>query len=137
MKISHIIGLIVIAIAVSIIISTAGDASRYVSFQEALEMEKKGDDSKVHVVGTLKRNEQGKIIGVHYEPTTDPNKLSFILVDENNYEQLVIASPPASMQDFYRSEKIVVEGRCKNGQFYASKILMKCPSKYEEKELKS
>jgi len=137
MKKTYLFGIIVIAIAISIVVSTAGDASQYVNFEQAVQLEKEGNTAKVHVVGSLKKDANGNVIGVYYEPTVDPNLLSFILVDENNQEQLVKANPPASMQDFYRSEKIVVEGRMKNGQFYASKILMKCPSKYEEKKLKT
>ena len=37
MKKSHIIGIFVIAIAIMIIMTTAGDASTYVSFGEAIE----------------------------------------------------------------------------------------------------
>jgi len=33
-------------------------------------------------------------------------------------------------QDFERSEKLVLIGKMSNDTFYASKILMKCPSKY-------
>jgi cytochrome c-type biogenesis protein CcmE len=137
MKKTHILGVIIIAIAVSVIISTAGNTSQYVNFKQAFDLAEKGDESKVHVVGQLKKDNNGNVIGVHYEPTIDPNMLSFILIDENNQEQLVIANPPSSMSDFYKSEKIVVEGKVKKGQFIASKILMKCPSKYEEKEVKT
>jgi cytochrome c-type biogenesis protein CcmE len=33
-------------------------------------------------------------------------------------------------QDFERSEQIVITGKYQGNQFYADKILMKCPSKY-------
>jgi cytochrome c-type biogenesis protein CcmE len=36
----------------------------------------------------------------------------------------------AKPQDFEMSEQIVVTGRAENGVFKADKILMKCPSKY-------
>jgi cytochrome c-type biogenesis protein CcmE len=36
----------------------------------------------------------------------------------------------AKPQDFERSEKLVLIGKMENDTFYASKILMKCPSKY-------
>ncbi|RZJ76982.1 MAG: cytochrome c maturation protein CcmE, partial [Flavobacterium sp.] len=35
-------------------------------------------------------------------------------------------------QDFERSEKLVLIGQMNNDTFYASKILMKCPSKYND-----
>jgi len=36
----------------------------------------------------------------------------------------------AKPQDFERSEQIVLTGKMKGDEFLASKILMKCPSKY-------
>jgi len=37
--------------------------------------------------------------------------------------------------DFLRSEKVVVNGNYQNSQFIAKKILLKCPSKYQEQKL--
>ncbi|MCS6967790.1 MAG: cytochrome c maturation protein CcmE [Cytophagales bacterium] len=137
MKKSYILGLIIIAVAVAVIISSAGDASKYVSFREAFAMAQAGDDSKVHVVGQLQRNQAGEIIGIEYDPVKDPNYLAFMMVDNNQeVHKVVCYNPPPSMQDFKRSEQIVVVGRVKEGQFIASQILMKCPSKYEDKQIK-
>ncbi|WP_448518190.1 cytochrome c maturation protein CcmE domain-containing protein [Rhodoflexus sp.] len=137
MKKSHIFGLVVIAIAVSIIISSAGEASQYVSFKEAFAMAADGNDAKVHVVGQLQRNPSGDVVGIIYDPHKDPNYLAFTMVDNNNeVHQVVCYNPPPSMQDFKRSEQVVVIGRVREGQFIASEILMKCPSKYEDGEIK-
>jgi cytochrome c-type biogenesis protein CcmE len=38
--------------------------------------------------------------------------------------------------DFERSEQIVIIGNVQKDIFVADKILMKCPSKYTEKEIK-
>jgi cytochrome c-type biogenesis protein CcmE len=35
-------------------------------------------------------------------------------------------------QDFEHAEQIVIIGKMKNGEFHASDILMKCPSKYND-----
>ena len=51
MKKSHILALIVVALGVVIVISTAGDASSYVSFNEAYELAQGGNSKKIHVVG--------------------------------------------------------------------------------------
>ena len=53
MKKTHIIAIIVIAIAIGAIISTSGSSSAYLTFDEAKAMAKNGDNSKIHVVGTL------------------------------------------------------------------------------------
>jgi cytochrome c-type biogenesis protein CcmE len=77
MKITHIIGIIVIAIAIGIIITSAGSASQYVNFKQAKEMAADGNSDKVHVVGELTKNAQGEVIGVEYDPLKDANYLAF------------------------------------------------------------
>lgn len=136
MKTSYIIALIVIGIAISIIITTAGDASSYVSFAEARELAQDGNNNKVHVVGKLQKNASGDILGMVYEPQLDANYFEFQLVDQKNEVRKVIYSSPKP-QDFERSEQIVIIGSMKNDVFICDKILMKCPSKYQETEIKS
>jgi cytochrome c-type biogenesis protein CcmE len=137
MKITHIIGIIVIAIAIGIIVSSAGNASQYVNFSQAKELSTNGNSMKVHIVGELTKDAQGQVIGVEYDPLKDANYLSFSVVDDKKMVQKVICfNPPPSMKDFTKSEKVVLIGRYDKNNFVASEILMKCPSKYEEKELK-
>ncbi|MDW7693407.1 cytochrome c maturation protein CcmE [Flammeovirgaceae bacterium SG7u.111] len=138
MKTTHIIGIVVIAVAIGIIVSTAGDASQYVTFDTAFKMAKNGDDSKIHVIGELKKDASNQVVGVNYNPLKDPNYLSFKLVDDNKEEHEVVCfNPPASMRDFEHSEKVVIIGNVQEGKFVASQILMKCPSKYEDKEVQA
>jgi cytochrome c-type biogenesis protein CcmE len=73
---------------------------------------------------------------MQYDPTLDPNYFRFLLVDEKKETQEVIYYKPKPA-DFERSEKVVVVGAMKNGRFEADKILMKCPSKYQEGEVKT
>ena len=132
MKKSHIIGIGIIAIAVMIIIITAGDASTYVSFGEARAMADNGNNKKIHVVGQLKRDNDGEVIGV--EPSPDKLSVSFIMVDNNQQEQKVFYKEPMP-SDLLRSEQVVVIGSYKNDIFIADNILLKCPSKYQEEEI--
>jgi cytochrome c-type biogenesis protein CcmE len=134
MKKSHIFGIIIIAAAISVIVSTAGDASSYVTFGEAKSLASKGNKSKIHVVGTLKKNGSAEIVGIEKSP--DLLSFKFIMVDENNVEQTVLYAQPMP-QDFHRSEQVVVVGAYHNEMFVAEKILLKCPSKYQENELKA
>ena len=136
MKKTHIIGIIIIALAIGIIMTTAGDASTYVSFSEAIELAEDGNTKKVHVVGRLKKDEAGHIVGMQYDPLKDPNYFSFILSDTNKLEQRVVYFNPKP-QDFERSEQVVITGNMKNDVFIADKILLKCPSKYTENEIKA
>lgn len=132
MKKSHIFIIIIIAAAIGIIISTAGDASTYVTFDQAYKMASSGDSKSIHVVGELKKDEQGHVVGI--VPGADRVSFSFVMVDDNKKEQVVVYSEPMP-QDFMRSEKVVVIGGYSGDTFRADKILLKCPSKYQEQKL--
>jgi len=136
MKKTHIIGIAIIAIAIAIIMSTAGDASSYVSFKEAKELASEGNNGAVHVVGRLKKDPSNHIVGMQYDPLLNPNYFTFTLVDTNRIEQQVVYFNPKP-QDFERSEQVVIIGKMKQDKFVADKILLKCPSKYVEKEIKT
>ncbi|MCE7864567.1 MAG: cytochrome c maturation protein CcmE [Bacteroidetes bacterium CHB5] len=132
MKKSHIFALVVIAAAIGIIIANTGDASTYVSFDQAYQMASTGNKTDIHVVGDLKKDANGNIVGI--EKSADKLSFSFILIDENQKEQKVYYNEPMP-PDFTRSEKVVVIGGYQNNSFVASKILLKCPSKYQEEKI--
>jgi cytochrome c-type biogenesis protein CcmE len=121
MKRGPIIGIIIIAMAIGVIISTYADSSTYGSFTEAKESQK-----ELHVVGKLSRGKE-----MFYNPQKDANYFSFYMVDNKGIECKVIFNG-TKPQDFEKSEQIVLTGEMQNGDFYASKILMKCPSKYTQ-----
>ena len=119
MKKSSIAGIIIIALAIGIIISTYADSSTYGSFADATET-----TSELHVVGQLNKQKE-----LFYDPQKDANYFSFYMMDNEGKERKVVfgGSKP---QDFERSEQIVLTGKMIGNEFHASKILMKCPSKY-------
>ncbi len=121
MKKSSIIGLLVIAIAIGVIISTYADSSTYGNFTEA---QKTGEE--IHVVGHLEKDK-----ALIYDPKTDANYFSFYMKDVEGKACKVVFNG-TKPQDFERSEQIVLTGEMKGSEFHASKILMKCPSKYTE-----
>lgn len=129
MKKIHIIGLVAIAVGVGIIVSSAGDASSYVDFTEAKALAVKGDDQKIHIVGALTKDMGGNVVGVY--PSPDKTSFYFTLVDDNGFKQKIYHNAPEP-QDFRRSEKVVIIGSYHEDLFVAEKILLKCPSKYEE-----
>lgn len=132
MKKSHILIIIVIAAAIGILMSTAGDASTYVGFNEAYQIAKTGNKKEIHVVGQLKKDQSGNVIGI--QPGIDRVSFSFLMVDDNGREQKVEYNQPMP-QDFQKSEKVVVIGSYHGEMFKASKILLKCPSKYQEQKV--
>ena len=135
MKKGHIIGLCIIAVAIAIIMTSIGDASSYESFTTAKEMKRDGDDKAIHVVGQLKKDASGEVTGLNVRE--DKVSFTFMLVDNEGVEQEVFYNEPVPA-DFTRSESVVVIGSYKNDEiFIADKILMKCPSKYQETEVQA
>lgn len=132
MKKSYLLAIAIIAVAIIIIISTAGDASTYVNFDEAYQLASTGSSTQVHVVGQLPKDAAGHVTGI--EKSADNLSFSFTLIDDNNKEQKVFYNEPMP-PDFTRSEKVVVIGSYQNDTFVAKKILLKCPSKYQEQKL--
>ncbi len=131
MKTRYIVPIVVIAIAVVIIMMMAGDASSYVTFKEAKALSIKGSDKSIHVVGELTRDTDGEIVGI----VESPDKLSFKfqMIDENGFVQQVLHSNPIPT-DFAKSEQVVIIGAYNKENFIAEKILLKCPSKYQEEQ---
>jgi cytochrome c-type biogenesis protein CcmE len=127
MKKSSIIIIVLIALAIGAIISTSADASSYENFAVATE----NPGKEFHVVGTLNRQKEK-----YFDPKKDANYFSFYLIDEKGQEQKVVYHAPEPA-DFERSEKIVIIGKMENDHFEASKILLKCPSKYTDNQVQS
>lgn len=124
MKKSSIAGIIIIALAVGIIISTYADSSTYGSFTDA-----KKSESELHVVGQLNKEKE-----LFYNPQQDANYFAFYMRDNQGMESKVVFNG-SKPQDFERSEQIVLTGKMIGNEFHASKILMKCPSKYTQDEV--
>lgn len=122
MKKSHIIAIIVIALAIGAILSTFADSSTYATFSEAALK----PNTEFHVVGELNRERE-----MIYNPHEDANRFSFYMIDREGNEQL-IHFKGTKPQDFEKSEQIVITGKMGKDAFLANKILMKCPSKYND-----
>ncbi|MES2428533.1 MAG: cytochrome c maturation protein CcmE [Bacteroidota bacterium] len=121
MKKTSIFGLVVIAIAIAVIISVYSNSSTYGSFNDAQKT-----NNELHVVGHLNKEKQ-----LFYDATKDANYFSFYMKD-NKGEECKVVFTGAKPQDFERSEQIVLTGQMRGNEFHASKILMKCPSKYTQ-----
>ncbi|WP_443943829.1 cytochrome c maturation protein CcmE [Pedobacter sp. AW1-32] len=121
MKKSAIIGLITIAISVGILFSLNANTDTYSNFKEATLSNK-----VEHVMGYWEKSK-----GTEYDAVKDANRFSFFMKDEKGEVKQVVYSG-TKPQDFEKSEKLVLIGKMDGNVFYASKILMKCPSKYND-----
>jgi cytochrome c-type biogenesis protein CcmE len=126
MKKTSIIIIVLIALAIGAIISTTSDASSYENFGVAAE----NPGKEFHIVGTLNKTKEK-----YFDPKKDANYFTFYLIDDKGVEQKVVYHAPEPA-DFERSEKIVIIGKMEGDHFEASKILLKCPSKYNENQAK-
>jgi len=72
----------------------------------------------------------------NYEMNREQNTFSFFLKDENGEEMKVIYEG-VMPNNFETATSVVVTGSYKNGYFHAKDILTKCPSKYEQPQVKS
>lgn len=121
MKKSHIIAIVVIAVALGFIISTVSSTSTYGNFTEAFG--NVGD--KYTVVGFINKEEP---------IDAQPNLLEFTMYDKDSMQRKVYLNQ-SKPHDFERAESIVITGKGNDkGDFVATEILMKCPSKYNDKK---
>lgn len=125
MKTRNIIGLILIAVFTAVlIISYSNEASIYTDFATA-----KSSGDYVHIVGKwVNRDQSG------YDPQT--GVFSFFVQDTMNTTQLVEYNDPKP-QNLENADKVVIEGKMKGQVFVAEKILIKCPSKYQNNTLRA
>ena len=120
MKRSHIIGIVLIAVAIGAIFASLGDASTYATFSVA----EKNEGKEFHVVGKLDKSKE-----MVYTPEQDPNLFVFYMKDSDSTERKVTLHQ-GKPQDFEHTEQIVAIGKSMGNDFHASSVLMKCPSKY-------
>jgi cytochrome c-type biogenesis protein CcmE len=125
MKRTHIIALIFVAVLVaSLTVMLGRGFSRYESFESSYA--KKGKEFTV--VGFLNKEK-----GIDYKPEVNPNQFSMYVIDEQKVERRVVVNK-AKPRDIEKSEKIVVTGKMNGDTFIATEILLKCPSKYKNRE---
>jgi cytochrome c-type biogenesis protein CcmE len=122
MKKIHIVGIIVIAVAIGVIFTSLKNTATYADFNEALA----NPDKEYHVVGKLQKTQP-----LIYDPKINPDEFIFTLIDNKGIEKRVVLHK-SKPQDFERSEQIVIIGKMMGEDFHANDILMKCPSKYNE-----
>lgn len=121
MKRSHIAIIVIIAIAIGAIMVTINDASTYVGFAQANAT----PGTKYTVIGYLDKDKP-----MNFSPRDQ--RFTFTAIDKEGYKRTVIYNQPKP-QDFERSEEITMKGYATDTAFVAEEILMKCPSKYNDR----
>lgn len=124
MKIKHILIIVIVAVALGVIISTFANSSTYADFGEARAHQGK----EFHVIGKL-----DTLSPIIYDTKVNANEFSFYMTDNKGEKRKVIYKNNKP-QDFEKSESVVVVGKMENENFIASSLLLKCPSKYNDKK---
>ena len=122
MKKTHIIALVLIAIAIATLISFMGNVTTY----ETIASAKQKPGKFVNLIAKIDKSQP-----MVYNPVKDPNYLSFTAPDTlgNSIEVVYHNAKPTDME---KSERIVLKGKVENGVFDCKDILLKCPSKYKD-----
>ncbi|MBY0478492.1 MAG: cytochrome c maturation protein CcmE [Chitinophagaceae bacterium] len=129
MKPTHILFLVLIAVAIGLLISTMGDLSTYDTINSA----KAKPGKFIHLIAKLD-TANGKTI--EYDALKNPNYLSFHIKDSLGGTSKVVymkGKPPTDME---RSERMVLKGKMQDSAFVCDDILIKCPSKYTDEKAK-
>ncbi|MEM6633292.1 MAG: cytochrome c maturation protein CcmE [Bacteroidota bacterium] len=120
MKPGNIALLVFIAIFMVVLaVNFSQNASIYTDFRTAKE-----SGRKVHIVGEWVNREASE-----YDSNRD--LFTFYMADTTESVELVHYYDPKP-NNFDQAEKVVVVGGYDQDRFIADKIVMKCPSKYEE-----
>lgn len=122
MKKTHIILLVVIAIAIGGLLALSADFSTYDTIQSAREKQGK----YVHLIAKLDRTSP-----IEYDPAKNPNYLAFTATDSLGGMTKVVYrnTKPTELE---HSERVVLKGKMQGEVFECSEILLKCPSKYKD-----
>lgn len=117
MKPKLILGIIAIVAFTSMLMINFGNSiSTYTDFETASEM--KG----AHVPGVWDNSKD-------YGFSRETMQFSFYMTDESG-ETVKVVYPRPKPNNFEEADRLVVIGEMRNDVFYASEMLMKCPSKY-------
>lgn len=126
MKKLHIIGIVIIAVAIGVIVVSLKNTTTYADFAEAMA----NPDTEYHVVGKLDKSQP-----LVYDPKVNADEFLFTMTDNKGIAKQVVLHK-SKPQDFEKSEQIVLIGKMKGSEFHANDILMKCPSKYNDAQPK-
>ena len=122
MKKTHIIALVLIAAAITVLISYTGNLTTYETIASARQKQGKF----VNLIAKLDKSQP-----MEYDAVKNPNYLAFTAVDTlGNVVKVVYHNTKPT--DMEKSERIVLKGKMQDDHFECKDILLKCPSKYKD-----
>ena len=125
MKRTHIIILIFIAVAISVLVSFMGNLSTY----ETIASARQKSGKTVTIIAKLDNSQP-----IEFDAQKNPNYTSFHVTDTLGNRTKVVYYYEKPF-DIEKSEKLVISGKMNGDVFEIRKkdgILIKCPSKYKD-----
>jgi cytochrome c-type biogenesis CcmE protein len=125
MKRTHIILLVFIALSIGLLVSFMGNLSTY----ETIASARQKNGKSVTIIARLDNEKP-----MEYNPASDPNYLSFYILDTLGDRAKVIYHY-GKPYDMEKAERIVLKGKMNGDVFEITQkdgILIKCPSKYKD-----
>jgi len=125
MQKTHVVLVILFAALAGILVFNFVDTSSNEPFATAFEM----PGTTYKIKGTV-----DKAKGIHYDPEVDANLCTFYVTDTEGQTVQVHYrnSEDPRPQGLEQSEEIDLYGKVVDGRFESSKVMLKCPSKYDE-----
>jgi cytochrome c-type biogenesis protein CcmE len=127
MKKLHIVLILLVAVVSGILVMTYASAVDAGSFHDATLKAGK----QIKVTGTFDKTQP-----VEYDALKDANLTIFYVVDkEGESRKVYLRDKSGKPMGLEQSESVTIEGKMgEDGNFEASHLLMKCPSKYNEQK---
>jgi cytochrome c-type biogenesis protein CcmE len=124
MKKTHIFLLVAIMSLIIGLVVYSSDFSTW----DSIESARRKQGKFVHLITRLDTTRP-----VEYDPVKNPNYLAFYATDSlgGSTKVIYLNNKPT---DFEKSESIVLKGRMRADHFECNDMLLKCPSKYKDKE---
>jgi len=114
--------LVLIAAAITVLISYTGNLTTY----ETIASAKQKQGKFVNLIAKLDKSQP-----MEYDAVKNPNYLAFTAVDTlGNVVKVVYHNTKPT--DMEKSERIVLKGKMQDDHFECKDILLKCPSKYKD-----
>lgn len=122
MKKTHLIALVLIAVAIAALISFMGDVTTY----ETIASARQKPGKFVNLIAKMDKSQP-----LNYDPVKNPNYLEFTAIDTlgNSIQVIYRNTKPTDME---KSERLVLKGKVEDDKFQCKDILLKCPSKYKD-----
>ena len=122
MKKTHIVALVLIAVAIATLISFMGNVTTY----ETIASAKQKPGKFVNLIAKIDKSQP-----MNYDPVKNPNYLTFTALDTLG-SSIQVVYHNAKPTDMEKSERLVLKGKVEDGVFQCKEILLKCPSKYKD-----